>query len=87
MSTDPAATSLLLSLVPLIVMTIPLAIICYLVAKEKGRNPLLYGALGIIPFVNGVILFYLVATPDRVLHEKVDRLLAILSERPPNGKN
>ena len=82
MSTDPAATSLLIAFLPLILMTIPIAIICYVAAKEKGLNPRLYGSLGVIPLVNSVVAFYLVVTPDRVLHDKVDRLLAILAARP-----
>lgn len=71
----------LVTLLPALLMTIPLVFICYRLAKEKGKNVTLWTILGIIPVVNYFVLAYLVGAANRLLAKKVDRLLAILEKR------
>jgi hypothetical protein len=54
------------------------AVVCYFLAKAKGRNGALFFVLGLIPFVNGFITVYIVGAPDLLLHAKMDRLLSEL---------
>lgn len=68
------------SLLPLIIMTLPLIFICRRLAKDKGKNVIKYTILGCIPFVNYYALFYLVGTPNKILEEKLDRIIAIIDK-------
>ena len=41
-----------ISLIPLIIMMLPLIFICRRLAKDKGKHIIKYTILGCIPFVN-----------------------------------
>ena len=66
--------------IPLIIAMIPLIFICRQLAKEKGKNALKYTILGCIPLVNYYALIYLVGTPNRMVEEKLDRVLAMIDK-------
>ena len=50
-------------------------IAAYLLAKDKGRNVVLWTILGLVPIINfGAIMFFIGAS-NRRLEEKLDKLL------------
>jgi len=66
--------------IPLIIMMIPLIFICRQLAKDKGKNTTKYTILGCIPMGNYFALIYLVGTTNRIMENKVDRVLAIIDK-------
>jgi hypothetical protein len=66
------------ALIPIIVMIMPLIFICRQLAKDKGKNTVIYTILACIPLVNYYALIYLVGAPNSMVEEKLDRLLAII---------
>jgi len=67
--------SVLAAFLPLILIGVFFAIPAAILAKEKGRNPVKWVILSLIPLVNGFCLMYLVGTPSSRIEEKVDLLL------------
>ncbi len=70
-----------LSLLPLLLISIPVAIMAYVLAKEKGKNVPLWTVLSCIPLVNIFTLWYLVGTPSKKIEEKLDKILEILRNK------
>ena len=73
MHTEP---SIFLSFLPLLLMSIFIAIGSYLLAKDKGRNVPLWTVLGAIPMVNFVCVWYFVGAANLRLERKIDDLAA-----------
>jgi len=67
--------STLLSLLPLLLVTIPLGFIARMLAKEKGRNVTLWTVLGFIPLVNYLCLAFFIGAANLRLEKKIDQLL------------
>lgn len=67
--------STLLSLLPLVILTIPLGFIARMLAKEKGRNIPLWTVLGFIPFVNYFCFVFFIGAANLRLEKKIDQLL------------
>jgi hypothetical protein len=70
--------------IPLILMMVPLIFICHRLAKDKGKNTVKYTILGCIPLVNYYALIYLIGTPNKIMEEKLDRVLAIIGNKKPS---
>lgn len=70
-----------LSLLPMLLLTIPLAILVYNLAKEKGKNVPLWTILTCIPVVNLFTTWYIVGTPSKKLEDKMDRILEALNNK------
>ena len=68
----------LLSLLPLLLMTVCIAIAAHFLAKDKGRNVLKWTVLGAIPIVNLACIWFFVGAANLRLERKVDALLASL---------
>ena len=64
--------------VSFIVIYITVVLICYMLAKEKGKDITLWTVLSLIPLINFFVLLYLVGTPNTALDKKVDRILNLL---------
>lgn len=75
MGSQPGTGNPLIAFLPLIILSIPAIIVCYKLAKEKGKNVVLYVIWGIIPFVNMYAAIYLAGTVSKQYQEKVDKLL------------
>jgi hypothetical protein len=71
----------LVSFLPLIIIMIPMIFIVNRLAKEKGKNVVLWTILACIPIVNMIILPYMVGTPSKIQEEKLDRILELLSKQ------
>ncbi len=50
-------------------------IAAYLLAKEKGRNVVLWTILGLVPIINFGAIMYFIGASNRRLEEKLDELL------------
>ncbi len=70
-----------LSLVPLMVMTIPIIIFNVFLSKRKGKNPILYGALSLFPLVGFYLAIYLASLTDKSISEKIDKIINLLESR------
>jgi hypothetical protein len=69
-----------LSFVPLALMSVASAIVAYLLAKDKGRNVLLWTILGIIPLINFLFIGYFVGASNLRVEKKIDTLIDILQK-------
>ena len=67
---DPIA-----SLILPILMLFIFAIIAHMLAKEKGRNVVLWTILGFIPVVNIFCMCFFVGAANLRLEKKIDQLL------------
>lgn len=76
MDFDPAApVPLWFQFLPLGVLSIAVAVIACLLARDKGRNVVLWTVLGVIPVVNFVCIWFFVGASNLRLERKLDRLL------------
>jgi hypothetical protein len=75
--------SSLLSLLPLLIMTIPIGFAARMLAKEKGRNVTRWTVLGFIPIVNYFCLFFFIGAANLRLEKKIDQLLERLNSGKP----
>jgi len=71
----------IVSFIPLLIVTIPIIIFNAFLAKRKGKNSLLYGALSLIPFVGFYLAIYLASLTDKSLSEKIDKIITLLESR------
>lgn len=67
------------SLLPMIIIMIPLIFIIRQLAKEKGKDMTLMTILACIPFINFIILPYIVGTPSKILEDKMDKIIETLN--------
>lgn len=69
-----------LGFVPLVFICIASAIVGYLLAKDKGRNVVLWTVLGIVPIVNFVCIWYFVGASNVRVEKKIDSLIQALKK-------
>ena len=70
--------SILGAILPLILATIPIAIMAYKLAIKKGYSPALWTVLALTPGVNFFVVWYFAGVPDKHLEAKLDRLLLMV---------
>lgn len=68
----------IVSLIPLLIIMIPMVFVVNRLAKEKGLNIALWTVLACIPLINFIILPYVIGTPSKTLEDKMDKLLEAL---------
>ena len=73
-----------ISLIPLIIVMIPMIFVVNKLAKEKGLNITLWTILACVPFVNLVILPYIIGTPSKILEAKMDLILEAYIQQNKN---
>jgi hypothetical protein len=73
---DHGTESTLLSLLPLVLMTLPIGFISRMLAKEKGRNLTTWTVLGFFPIVNYFAIIFFLGAANLKLERKIDELLA-----------
>ena len=59
--------AVIVNLLPLCIMTLPIIIMNYNFSKRKGKNPVLWAALSIFPFINVLFMVYLISLTDMVV--------------------
>jgi len=67
-------------LLPILLMSVFVAIAAHLLAKEKGRNVLKWTILGCIPFVNILCIWFFIGAANLKLERKIDELTALLHQ-------
>jgi hypothetical protein len=73
----------ILSLLPLIIIMIPMIFVIRKLAKEKGKDVILWTVLACIPIVNFIVLPYIVGTPSKILENKMDIIIETLNRLEP----
>jgi hypothetical protein len=84
MQSAPLSPNPLVTFLPLLILTVPLIFVIWKLSKGKGLNTVLWTVLACIPFVNMIILPYVVGTPSKTLENKVNRILELIEN--PNQK-
>ncbi|VVS93750.1 hypothetical protein [Desulfoluna spongiiphila] len=72
---DPAA------LIPLLIFISPIVILNIVIAKRKGRSPVLFGLFSLIPFVGFYLSIHLASLMDQSTNDKIDQILHLLEAR------
>ena len=75
MQATPTSGGGLLAFLPLILISIFIAIPTHLLAKDKGRNVSLWTVLGLIPLVNWFCMPFFIGASNLRLEKKIDALL------------
>ena len=78
MQPDQMTPSPFLSLLPLIIMSIPVAIVSYMLAREKGRNVVKWTILGVIPIFGFLFVWYFVGAANWKHEKKLNEILELL---------
>ena len=71
----------LISLLPLLLMSVIFGVVAHMLAKDKGRNVGLWTILGVVPIVNIFCMWFFVGAANLRLEGKIDQLLG------SSGKN
>lgn len=61
---------------PMLLVTLGFAIVAYKLAREKGRNVLLWTILGAIPVLNFVCMPFFVGAANLELARKLDEIIS-----------
>ena len=67
-------------LIPYIILTVFIIFIINRLAKEKGLNVILWTILACIPFLNFIILPYIIGTPSRIQEKRINEIFEILKK-------
>ena len=71
----PTPASGLMAFAPLMLISALISISAHLLAKDKGRNVLLWTILALIPLVNFVCMLFFIGASNLRLEKKIDALL------------
>ncbi|MBD8530716.1 MULTISPECIES: hypothetical protein [unclassified Massilia] len=78
------APSMLAAFLPLIFMSLLMAVSAYLLAKEKGRNVALWTILALIPIVNFACIWFFIGASNLKMERKLDALMEQLNTSVKN---
>ncbi|PJC95303.1 hypothetical protein GQ37_028255 [Janthinobacterium sp. BJB1] len=73
------APNMFVSFLPLVFMSLMMAVSAYLLAKDKGRNAVLWTVLSLIPIVNFACIWYFIGASNLKLERKLDALMEQLN--------
>ena len=79
------APSIFVTFLPLIFMSLLMAVSAHLLAKDKGRNVLLWTVLALIPIVNFACIWYFIGASNLKLERKLDMLMNQLNGSSANA--
>lgn len=75
---EQSGGSLLISFIPLLILSVIFAVVAHFLAKDKGRNVGLWTVLGAIPLVNWLCIWYFVGASNLRIEKKIDDLTQML---------
>ena len=75
-----SATSIL-SFLPLAIITLVFGITSYFLAKEKGRNILLWTVVGFIPLLNMFFIWFFIGATNLKTEQKLDEIIRSISTK------
>ena len=78
---DNTSASLLISFLPLILMSLVMAIAANLLAREKGRNVAKWTSLALIPIVNFACIWFIIGATNLHTERKLDEILKRLDQQ------
>lgn len=78
---DNTSASLLISFLPLILMSLLMAIAANLLAREKGRNITKWTILALIPIVNFACIWFFIGAANLHTERKLDEILKRLDKQ------
>lgn len=81
---ENSGSSIFISFMPLMLMSLLMAIAAHLLAKEKGRNVTKWTILALIPVVNIVCIWFFIGASNLKLEKKIDDLSLLLKSRNEN---
>ena len=64
----------LVTLLPIIIVSISVAFVSYVTAKRKGRNPVLFAVIALVPFIGGLVLLFLIGITDKEVYDRLGRI-------------
>jgi len=73
--------SILLPFLPFLVFIVPIVVFNLFLSKRKGKSPVLYGALSLIPLVGFYLAIYLASLTDKSIGEKIDKIISLLENK------
>jgi hypothetical protein len=76
-----SGSSLFLSFLPISILSLACAVVANVLAREKGQRVVVWTALGLIPIINFVCLYYFIGAANLRFEKKLDRVLAALGEK------
>ncbi|MFT3739827.1 MAG: hypothetical protein QM786_13810 [Breznakibacter sp.] len=74
-------TNPILSLLPMILIMIPMIFVIRGLAKAKGKDLTLWTVLACIPFVNFIVLPYIIGVPSKIQEDKMDKIIELLNKQ------
>lgn len=78
---DNTSASFLISFLPLILMSLLMAIAANLLAREKGRNVTKWTILALIPVVNFACIWFFIGATNLHTERKLDEILKRLDQQ------
>lgn len=72
---DAASPNLFISFLPVLLLSLLMAVPANMLARQKGRNVVLWTILALIPLVNFACMWYFVGASNLVLENKIDELM------------
>lgn len=78
---DNTSASLLISFLPLILMSLLMAIAANLLAREKGRNITKWTILALIPVINFACIWFFIGAANLHTERKLDEILKRLDKQ------
>ena len=77
---DNNSPNMLATFLPLIFMSLPMAVSAHLLARDKGRNVVLWTVLALIPILNFACIWYFIGASNLKLERKLDALMNQLND-------
>jgi len=69
---ENSTASMVSTLVTFFLVSIPFLILNIVIARRKGKNPVKYGLLSLIPLVGFALAWYLISRTDKDLEDKIN---------------
>lgn len=66
--------SIIFAIFPILFVSVPLMIVNYIMAKRKGKEPILFCLLSIFPFVGIPFAIYLLSLLDKKVEDKINKI-------------
>jgi hypothetical protein len=79
-SGHPSSLAMLIQILPILFLAIPFLIMNGVIAKRKGRNPVEFVLLSLIPLVGMFITLWLVSLSDISVIKEIEALKAKIAE-------
>jgi O-antigen/teichoic acid export membrane protein len=78
---ENSGPSIFVSFLPLIFMSLLMAVSAHFLAKEKGRNVTKWTILALIPVVNFACIWFFIGASNLKLERKIDDLTLLLQSQ------